>query len=280
MYLQDHEENFPAKETFWNDLKIDPGVVVCTSMYDVKKSNYGEFKNNYAYNTWVEKTSIGELMDPTTVFITCDSDNPYNLWYTPADAANRHSNQCIYSYADGHVGTCKDLKMISYNIHVEGYDLTDEYRNYPRPLVKKYINFSDHDSTINNFDFTSSDLNFGNSSPWPDKLTDNYKIIWEGSIKVPATGIYKFDSKADDKVILDIADCRTYKTITVLNSVHKGSAYGKIKLTANKYYTFKLKFIESTGTASMALRWIPPNGKRSRIPSSIFYKMIDGITSN
>ena len=281
MYAQDHNEMLPAKETFWEDANLDPGVLVCPTMYDKVKNHYKSKINCYAYNTWVANKFVGKFPDPTLVFMTCDSDSADNLWYSPADTANRHSGQCIYSYADGHVANATDDISRSYMVLVDGHEIDSNNDNYYRPyLFNKTLNFPNTDPALNNFDFTSADLNYGMGPAWKLGPVNMFTIMWDGYIKVPSTGIYKFDCIADDYGSLEFIDMKTSKTTTVLNSVYKGNINGKIKLIAGRYYEFKLSFTELTGNASMTIRWTPPNGKQSRIPSSILCKGIEAITSN
>jgi prepilin-type processing-associated H-X9-DG protein len=250
-------------------------------MYDKVKNNYKSNINYYAFNTWTEKKSIVKFPDPTAVFLTCDSDAVNNLWYSPADTANRHSGQCIYSYVDGHVSVAKDDLSKSYMIIINGNETNRNDNYYYRPYIfNKILNFPNTDPALNNLDFTSTDLDCGLGSAWKQGPVNMFTITWDGYIQAPATGIYKFNCITDDNVTLELIDFKPYKTTTVLKSTRKGNIEGQIKLTANKYYEFKLTFIESNGSASMAIRWTPPNGKPSRIPSSIFRKGIEALTSN
>ncbi len=106
MYAQDHEETLPQAMSFWQDVKIDPGVLICPT---AGKS----VVNGYAVNGSVCGLSMGTFNDPTTKPLTFDgltvSADPLNTtkypniatWITDYDF--RHSGSLIASYVDGHV---------------------------------------------------------------------------------------------------------------------------------------------------------------------------------
>ncbi len=118
MYAQDHDESFPRSDTFWSDLKVDPGVLKCPS---ADKTN----PVSYAFMYGLAETSIGSMSDPTTVPVTCDAQGAVftNMIVDPAEAQMRHSSQCIVSYADGHVGSVKDQYTL-FTVKVPGEIVT------------------------------------------------------------------------------------------------------------------------------------------------------------
>ncbi len=96
MFAQDHEETLPNTASVWNDIEVDPGVLVCPTKG--KNTVIG-----YSYNRYMAGSSLGEFDNPTAVILTADSDKSNNVITSWLDFASRHSNQCIMSYADGHV---------------------------------------------------------------------------------------------------------------------------------------------------------------------------------
>jgi prepilin-type N-terminal cleavage/methylation domain-containing protein/prepilin-type processing-associated H-X9-DG protein len=106
MYTQDHEETLPQAMSFWQDIKVDPGVLVCPTAGKA-------VVNGYAINGSVCGLSMGTFDDPTTKPLTFDgltiSADPLNTtkhpniatWITDYDF--RHSGSLIASYVDGHV---------------------------------------------------------------------------------------------------------------------------------------------------------------------------------
>ncbi len=98
MYTQDHEEILPATSTVWNDIKVDPGVLICPTK---GKST----TNGYGYISSISGGSIGDVEDPTAMPMTADCNTTTNLISTVGDIDKRHSNAVILSYMDGHVAT-------------------------------------------------------------------------------------------------------------------------------------------------------------------------------
>ncbi len=96
MYAQDHEEVFPGTATVWNDIKVDPGVLVCPTK---GKST----PNGYAYNANLDVAAIGTFSDPTIIVATADCSNTNNLMMISSEVDARHSSMVILSFIDGHV---------------------------------------------------------------------------------------------------------------------------------------------------------------------------------
>jgi prepilin-type N-terminal cleavage/methylation domain-containing protein/prepilin-type processing-associated H-X9-DG protein len=109
MYVQDHDETFPATSTVWGDIKVDPGVLICPTLG--KNIPIG-----YAYSNLLSGEGIGSFDDPSSVVVTADGSHAAtsasgiytatpagNIIYTVNDMDIRHSGFVITSYADGHV---------------------------------------------------------------------------------------------------------------------------------------------------------------------------------
>ena len=109
MYVQDHDETFPAASTIWRDVNLDPGVLICPTLGKGTP-------NGYVYNNSYSGVAIGTVADPTTASLTMDGigqnvaatgyyDAMYaGVVYTPDQQDLRHTNKIIVSYVDGHVG--------------------------------------------------------------------------------------------------------------------------------------------------------------------------------
>ncbi len=104
MYAQDHEEMLPPAATIWQDIKIDPGALICPTL---GKST----PNGYGYNAPINGAAIGSLGDPSTVVVVADSIGTNNIISYWGDIDLRHSSQAIYAYADGHVAPDKTRKF-------------------------------------------------------------------------------------------------------------------------------------------------------------------------
>ncbi len=100
MYAQDHEETLPATISVWQDIKVDPAVLVCPTKGKA-------VPNGYDYNDAIGGTSLGATPDPTSVFLSEDG-NPNttynsNVAISQDETDFRHSGLVIYSCMDGHV---------------------------------------------------------------------------------------------------------------------------------------------------------------------------------
>ncbi len=97
IYAQDHEETLPVTATVWNDLRLDPGIMICPT---AGKS----ITNGYMYNDAIDATTLkpvvsgralGEIPDPTVVWLTGDAKSGV--------IDLRHSGKCVLGFVDGHV---------------------------------------------------------------------------------------------------------------------------------------------------------------------------------
>ncbi len=99
MYVQDHEETLPAKNSVWQDIKVDPGVLICPT----KGKNT---TNGYVYNNKYSEVALGVINSPDKALITADGQRAVpvaNVFYSTDDLDNLHSNKLIGAYIDGHV---------------------------------------------------------------------------------------------------------------------------------------------------------------------------------
>jgi prepilin-type N-terminal cleavage/methylation domain-containing protein len=115
MYAQDHEETMPMSSTVWQDIEVDPGVLICPTAGK-------KMANAYLYNagSHLSGAAIGEYPNPSGILVTADglmntisssvkfSSGPYKGFIDPAQIGNildinRHSKIIIASFLDGHV---------------------------------------------------------------------------------------------------------------------------------------------------------------------------------
>ncbi len=99
MYTQDHEESLPPAESFWSDVKMDPGALICPTAG--KNVVIG-----YNYNGALAGVSLGDQKSPDNVLLTSDGTGGTTTYV--AKTALRHSGKLIASYLDGHVNTSTD----------------------------------------------------------------------------------------------------------------------------------------------------------------------------
>ncbi len=267
IYIQDHNGMLPDKATVWKDLNIKTDKLLIDP--SIKSQRKGTGINNYAYNTLVSKKNIDDIYSPNQMFLTCDSDNPNNLWYSPVDSANRHEGMCKFSFMDGHVemrngnylSTCKIYVNIQPQINAESEKVV-------------MLACTKNDSTKKHLDLTEYDFDsVGGNSFMPELDSYNHIIMWHGIIKPEKSGVYMFKCTSDNMLFLDIGNNR------LIEMMDGGSAKEKVKLIADEYYSFQLIFKKFKHTGKMAIRWTPPGGKEGRIPSRVFYTGLDIISS-
>ena len=63
----------------------------------------GKNAQGYAVNGNILGKTLGEIIDPTTTVLSCDSMAAGNLAYCGADVAARHSGKALFSFVDSHV---------------------------------------------------------------------------------------------------------------------------------------------------------------------------------
>ncbi|MEI6520389.1 MAG: LamG-like jellyroll fold domain-containing protein [bacterium] len=102
MYTQDHEESLPLTSTVWNDIKVDPGVLICPTKGKT-------ITNGYVYYGCMGGQSMGSFSNPSAAGLTADGQHistvasDLNIAYSGADLDFRHSNKVVAGFVDGHV---------------------------------------------------------------------------------------------------------------------------------------------------------------------------------
>ncbi len=111
MYAQDHEEVLPSTTTVWQDIKVDPGALICPTLGP-------NVPNGYQYNFVCSGQSLGEIQNPEKRSFSFDSKS--------GGIDPRHSNKVVVGFADGHVELTTTGKvvasMIPGNIEVKPTD--------------------------------------------------------------------------------------------------------------------------------------------------------------
>jgi prepilin-type N-terminal cleavage/methylation domain-containing protein/prepilin-type processing-associated H-X9-DG protein len=111
MYAQDHEETLPNSSSAWQDIKVDPGVLMCPSAGKQNTSAY-----IFIGGSLLAGRALGDIADPVVTPIICDSVANANVVKHGAaiDMQNdivakidkRHSGSAIVAFVDGHVRSC------------------------------------------------------------------------------------------------------------------------------------------------------------------------------
>ncbi|MEI6519162.1 MAG: prepilin-type N-terminal cleavage/methylation domain-containing protein [bacterium] len=266
MYCQDHDESFPATTSFWQNIAVDPGVMVCPTK---GKST----PNGYAYNNLLNSKAIGTITDPTKAFISCDSDDVVNVWSVPIDSAKRHSGQCLYSFVDGHVAPNMNSPLNN-NSSINGYVIASGTAAIVGgSIFNKSMYFPNYDTTMTTYDFTrTASLDWGNNvAAWTGGPATNFGIVWKAKMAVPVSGSYIFTGQADDCASLKITDPVTGIQTIVYSFTNNSTVSGSINLVNDRLYDFELFYGEFGGAANASYNYTPPSGTSVRMPTSIFY---------
>lgn len=114
-----------------------------------------------------------------------------------------------------------------------------------------------------------ANINFtwGNAAPFEGMPADHFSIRWSGTLTAPMTGNYLFHTTADDGVRLWLDDKLLIDNWTVQAATKRTSS--PVTLTAGTKYNVKMEYFENAGNASVQLRWTPPGGTESPIPTTI-----------
>ncbi len=269
MYVQDHDESFPATTNFWQAIAVDPGILVCPS----KGKNT---PNGYAYNVLLNQKAVGSVIDPTKAFISCDSDRTGNIWGSPIDGAKRHSGQCLYSFVDGHVASTMNLPLNN-NASINGYAINGSGAIIGTPLFSKNMNFPNNDTTLTPYDFTqTANMNWGtNVAAWTGGPTGNFGFVWKMKMAVPTSGTYTFTGQADDCASMKITDPISNVQTPLYSFTNNTAVSGTIDLKNDRLYDVELFYGEFMGGTSASYNYTPPSGSSTRMPNSIFYIVTD-----
>ncbi|MHB0938527.1 MAG: hypothetical protein ACYDCO_23805 [Armatimonadota bacterium] len=97
MYQQDHNGQYPSKETIWSDIALPSNLLTCPT--------YGTSKGiGYGYNQWVSEKTLSSpgMSRPQSLIMLADSAKPDHLLSANTDIDPRHTGQATLGYADGH----------------------------------------------------------------------------------------------------------------------------------------------------------------------------------
>ncbi len=109
-------------------------------------------------------------------------------------------------------------------------------------------------------------------SPDPAIPNDNFAVRWTGTLLVPATGTYTFQTRTDDGVRLWIDD------VLVINRWQPQSPTnwtGTINLTAGTRVALRMDYYEAGGGAEASLSWIVPGGALEIVPNGVLVPTVD-----
>jgi len=96
LYVQDHDELLPAAASVWGDLNLDKGVLICPTAGK-------KVANGYGYSSFVAGKALGEITNPESSPLVCDSNSATNIVSSVSDVDKRHQAAALVAYVDGHV---------------------------------------------------------------------------------------------------------------------------------------------------------------------------------
>ena len=109
------------------------------------------------------------------------------------------------------------------------------------------------------------DFNWGNGSPDPSILNNDFQVRWTGNILAETSGEYTFRSYTDDGVRLYLDGA-----MIIDHWYDQGatSRYGSIDLTAGLHECV-MEYYENSGDAVAQLYWTPPDGSETLVQPAI-----------
>ena len=104
------------------------------------------------------------------------------------------------------------------------------------------------------------DFDWANGSPDASVDSDRFAVEWTGSLEVPETGSYSFQTRSDDGVRLWVDDLSTPVIDNWTDHSARNNNSGAITLTKGVRYAVRMQFYENGGQAVASLRWATPSG--------------------
>jgi mono/diheme cytochrome c family protein len=116
------------------------------------------------------------------------------------------------------------------------------------------------------------DFDFGREAPVDGVSPNDFYIYWEGSLLVEESG--RYDIVVDSTCSFTMEFGRIGRVL-IDNHVQSGDKtrfHQSLNLTAGRFYPFKIEFIQrkrktEQPPAKISLRWVPPQGVETPIPS-------------
>lgn len=152
----------------------------------------------------------------------------------------------------------------------------------------QYFKNTDKAESELRFQRIDPNINFDSSNKvFNDYLISNkYKVIWDGFIKAPKTGVYTFTAEADDGIQLRIGNVEKPQIDKWSDGDHSGwfAPSFKISLEAGKTYPLYLAYFQSEKESKIKIYWeiTSPEGNTAKeiIPASAFTYDPDKIRSD
>jgi YVTN family beta-propeller protein len=124
------------------------------------------------------------------------------------------------------------------------------------------------------------DFDWGTGSPGPGIGVDNFSARWMGTLTVPSTGTYQFQTSSDDGIAVWVNGIRAiYNWTDHLVSTNSSNT---MNLVAGQSVPVQVEYYDHTGPAVARLRWLTPgNPTYVAIPASrLIPTVTPGLTGN
>ncbi len=108
-------------------------------------------------------------------------------------------------------------------------------------------------------------FNWGGEGPAAGVTGDNFKIVWTGRLRAPATRRYSIFGQADDRISVWLDD----------RQILANGGQVDVDLEAGREYKIKVEFLEFGGGASASLRWRAQDIQMQTIPASALTPGLD-----
>lgn len=110
----------------------------------------------------------------------------------------------------------------------------------------------------------------------PSGADNQYAMIWQGKISLPAAGEYTFETISRDGSKLYFNTPYSYNATALVNndgSHGASSASGKVTVPAAGVYPITVTYFQNSGAGTMQLYWAGPGFSRQLIPDSAFTEL-------
>jgi hypothetical protein len=98
-------------------------------------------------------------------------------------------------------------------------------------------------------------------------LSDNIGAVFEGYIKVPASGLYTLELESDDGSLLYLGD----ELLVDNNGLHGMRTAGGVAALREGTHPIRIEFFESGGGAGLILRWSGPGASGVVLNAELVY---------
>ncbi len=131
------------------------------------------------------------------------------------------------------------------------------HKNKPKVLLKRI------DPAI--------DFRWENRSPAPKMPSDNFAVVWQGSLVTSLPGKHVFEAEVDGRIEVRIDDHPSMKR-------SDSGWLGELDLEAGMPLPISIRYEADGGNATARLFWTPPGGQKQIIPTSAFMPSADPQT--